>query len=191
MKSTFLAVALSVLMSGSLAFAEDVTIAKAAELGCHRIERLVDLGRIDEAFLTKFSSLSIALDSTNGAKFKWTGLQNAGADGSANTIELMQDGTGKTIGNPNIIAGAEAGSPTWPDKDPVTLTETALHYILENGPSAANVAPFYNALTSAVISQVNQNGETLASVEFKNSENGSILVVLLKLDATFLSATIK
>lgn len=191
MKFSKLLVSLSLLTAGTLAAAQDVTIAKAAELGCHRVERLVDLGRIDEAYLTKFSALKIVLDSSGGAKFKWTGFQNAGSDGKAYTIELMQDNTGKTIGNPNLIAGSTPVAPTWPDKDPVTLMETALHYILENGPSQADVAPFYNALTEGVITQTMYNGSPVALVQFRNSQNASVLEVLVKFDGTVISTLIK
>lgn len=189
MKISFLALILLNLVP--YAHAQDVPIAKAAELGCHRLERLVDLGRIDEEYLTKFSTLHIAPDSADGAKFKWTGFQSPGADGSANSIELLQDGTGKTIGTPNLIPGAPAIAPLWSDKDPVTLMETALHYVLENGPNDAAIAAFFTAFSEGAIHQVVENGETLATVEFKNSENPKLLEVLLKMDGTLVRTRVK
>lgn len=189
MKTT-IAVALITLFSFS-ALAQDVTIARAAELGCHRIERLRDLGRIDEAYVNKFQSLRIEENSTAGGKFKFLAFQAPGSGGSAHQIELNLAADGKVIGSHKEIKGTDGVAPQWPDKDPVTLTENGLHYVLENGPIKSEVAPFFNSLTEAVIAQVQENGQTLARVQFKNSQSTKVLEVTLKTDGTVVSTVVR
>lgn len=187
---THITLALIALFSYS-ALAQDVTLARAAELGCHRIERLRDLGRIDEAYVNKFQSLRIEENSTGGGKFKFLAFQAPGSNGGAHQIELNLAGDGKVIGNHKETRGTDGVAPQWPDKDPVTLTEIGLHFVLENGPINPEVAPFFNSLTEAVIAQVQENGQTLARVQFKNSQSAKVLEVTLKTDGTVVSNVIR
>ena len=56
-KSLLLSLSFITLTSGSLFAREtaELMLGKVAELGCHRLERLVTLGKIDESYLTKFN----------------------------------------------------------------------------------------------------------------------------------------
>jgi len=175
----------------SPALAQDVTLARAAELGCHRIERLRDLGRIHESYVNKFQSLRIEENSSGGGKFKFTAFQAPGTNGSAHQIELNLAADGKVVGAHKEITGTDGTSPLWPDKDPVTLTENGLHFVLENGPINAEIAPFFNALTEAFITQVQESGQTLARVQFKNSQSAKVLEVTLKTDGTVVSNVVR
>src|SRR5574343_34783 len=83
-----------------VAFAEAVSLAKAAELACHRIERLVTLRKIDEKFLNRFYSLEILAlpqGGTSDPAFKILSSQFPGPDGNSNKIELFMDLNGKTL----------------------------------------------------------------------------------------------
>lgn len=185
MKLLTLASALGLMFLSSLASAE-VAIARAAELGCHRIERLRDLGRINEEFVTKFTAVKIERDSTGGAVFKWTGFQSPSTNGAANEIVLMLDGNGKAMGTPTVVEGNVANAPLWPIKDPVTLFEAAIHEIIDG-----NITPFSDKMTEGVIGQVQHGSETVARVEFKNSLNTQVYEVLIKMDGTLISKTVK
>ncbi len=172
-------------------WAQGVTLARAAELGCHRIERLRDLGRISDDYVNKAQAVRIELLASGPGKFKFTAFQAPGADGSANRIELILDENGKAIGAHNESKGADSISPVWPDKDAITLIENGLHYILDNGPSKSEVAPFYNHMTEAVLVPIAEAGETRARIQFKNAQTAQILDVTLKLDGTFVSAVVR
>ncbi len=178
-------------LTGAFANAQDVALARAGELGCHRIERLRDLGRIDEGYLNKFQALRIEDISTGGAKFRFTAFQAPGLNGSAHQIELLMDSAGKTIGNHKETKNTDGVSPVWPDKDPVTLTESGFHYIIENEAINPDVRPFFIALSEAVIAQVQENGQTVAKVQFKNTQSAKVLEVTLKTDGTVISTQVK
>jgi len=188
----FLLLAFSILMTGaSSANAEQVSLAKAAELGCHRIERLVTLKRIDAAFLEKFYGLKIEkLDSAEAA-FRFTGFQALAADGSSRRVEILMDANGKASAH-QVTDAAEGNSPAWPQTDPVTLMEYALHYVLENGATKPEVAPFFNNLIEGTLTQLQAaNGQTVAQATFKTSESEKVLFVIQGLDGTFISAEVK
>ncbi len=176
---------------GSSALAQEVTLARAAELGCHRIERLRDLGRIDEGYVNKFQSLRIEENSSGGGKFKFVAFQAPGANGSAHQIELNLGADGKVIGSHKETKGIDGVAPQWPDKDPVTLTENGLHFVLDNGPIHPELAPFVRALTEVVLVQVQEGGQTLARVQFKNSQSAKVLEVTLKADGTVVSSVVR
>lgn len=144
----FQALVVSVILASSTppAYAAQVTIAKAAELGCHRIERLVTLQKIDAAFLDKFYAFRIeklTQSKPSDPAFRFRSYQAMASDGSSRQVEILMDAKGKGTSH-QVIEGSEGNAPVWPKTDPVTLMEYALHYVLENGPSKAEVAPFYN-----------------------------------------------
>lgn len=113
-KSAFLT--LGLLLTALPSFAADVSLAKAAELGLHRIERLVTLRKIEENFINKLSAVKIERAQEGAAKFKFLGIQSAGNDGSVRQVEIMMDGSGKEKGF-RIINGADAIAPQWPQKE--------------------------------------------------------------------------
>ncbi len=180
----------------SNAFAESVTLSKAAELACHRIERLVTLKKIDESFLNNFGTMAVVAQKQTqptDPAFKVTASLYPGADGKSAELELLMDDQGKTL-NFNVIAGpASMNAPKWLDKDAVTLTENSLHYVLE-GWQTSNpaVKPFFTDLKSLRLSQVaDASGQLVSRVEFLSNSVPTTLEVLLKMDGNFISAQIK
>lgn len=167
-----------------------VTPGKVAELGCHRLERLVTLGKINETFLTKLQSLQIIKlepAKPTDPSFKVVASQYAGLDGTANSVEMMMDANGKAIAQ-TLKAGADAqNSPVWSDKDAATLVENSLHYIAEaNNPEAV---PFFTGLTSLKLKQVkNAQGEKIARVEMLSKDSAKTFEINLKEDGTVESA---
>lgn len=191
-KSLLLSLSFITISSGSL-FAEEaagVTLGKVAELGCHRLERLVTLGKIDESFLTKLNSLQVTkLNPTKPTdpSFKVVATQYTGADGSANQVELMMDVNGKGIAQV-LKAGAVAqNAPVWSEKDSVSLIENSLHYISES--TNPEVKPFFTGLTSLKLRQVkNDRGENMARVDMLSKDSAKSLEITMKEDGTVESA---
>lgn len=184
LKTVALSLSLSALLSANAMGA--VTLGKAAELACHRLEKLVSLGKAEESFITKFSSLQISkLQPSKPADpaFKVTISQHAGADGSSKQIDIMLDVNGKGIAQ-TVKAGPEASNaPVWSDKDALSLVEYALHHISDS--DDADLKPFLNGLTSLKLKQMkNDNGtsarvvmnskDTTKALEVNLNENGSV-----------------
>ncbi len=197
MKKIFLALSLVITtLTASKSFAENIALAKATELACHRIERLVALKKIDESFLNHLGTMVIVtqtkIQPTDPA-FRVVASKYPGADGKMAQLELMMDSQGKTLSF-NVIAGSPSSpAPAWQDKDAVTLVESALHYILEGwqGTNPA-VQPFYDDLKSLRISQVkNASGQIISKVEFWSNRVATVLEVNLNLDGSFISAEVK
>jgi hypothetical protein len=176
-----------------LANAANVAPAKAAELGVHRIERLVTLKKIDQAFMDKFSSLqieSLTQGSPADPAFKVTASQVAGPDGKRNQVEILMDGTGKALSN-TVKQGTDAvAAPRWSDKDPVSLTENAMHVILE-GATTPKLKPYFTGFTSVELTQDRDaSGQTIARFKMRSKDSAAALEVLLKADGTVISSQI-
>lgn len=172
--------------------AEDVSNAKAAELSLHRIEKLVFLKRIDEAYLSKFRHLSLTLlpeESQNhdlSAKFKIRAETYPATDGTKKGLDIWMNAQGKVLKYEPLPGGEPHGAPAWPDKDPVTLSENAMHRILDNVSIVTSLVPFFNSLGEFTISPASdENDPLLAQVDVVSSESHEILSIFLTPDGKF------
>ncbi len=195
MKKIYL-ILVMLIAGASTAWAEAVTISKAAELACHRIERLVTLKKIDESYLTNFGTMAVTAQKQNqptDPAFKVMVSLYPGADSKSAQLEILMDNQGKTLSF-NVVQGpASINAPKWQDKDAVTLVENSLHYVLE-GWQILNpaVKPFYTDLKSLRLSQVTDaSGQLVSKVEFLSNSVATTLEVYLKMDGNFISAQIK
>ncbi len=181
--------------------AEAVTLAKAAELTCHRIERLVTLRKIPANFLNRLYSVEVRalpVAKPTDPVFHSVSSQVPGNTGQSQQLELFLDAAGKAMAIPgkttdfNLIEGPESeGAPVWPDKDPVTLTENSLHYVLDNFLKEPNLQPFYTGLASILLTQAKDSaGLPVARAEFHSVATRSVLEVIIKTDGTFGSAKV-
>ena len=175
----------------NVAQAASISLAKAAELGVHRVERLVTLKKIEEPFVGKFQSVEIeALSASKPTDpaFKVTVAQYAGPDGKQSRVEILLDGAGKALSH-TVIAGTEATSaPRWPEKDPVTITEAAMHVVLE-GKNDAKLKPYFDGFKSLELSQDRDaSGQTIARAKMKAKNVAKVLEVTLKTDGTVISS---
>lgn len=185
-------VVLAGLAASGLAMAQelpDVSAAKAAELACHRIERLVVLGRIDEHYLSHFSGMAMVqteAPNPTDPKFRTTSAVEPGSDGTISSIEILLDSKGRPL-NSNLIPGTFPTTPTlWPDRDPVTLAEDGLHFVLENYATIPAVNVYYVAFQSlSIVPGQNTAGEPVAVVDVRASGTDQILRIRLRLDGTF------
>lgn len=174
----------------NVAQAANIALAKAAELGSHRVERLVTLKRIDEAFMSKFQSIGIEALTQNSAAdpaFKVTASQVPGPDGSQSQVEILMDGAGKALSHSVKLGTEAATAPRWPDKDPVTLTENAMHVVLD-GKNDPKFKVYYDGFKSIVLSQDrDESGQTIARAKMTSKDEIKALEVILKTDGTVIS----
>lgn len=176
--------------------AQTIAIAKAAELSIHRIERLITLKRIDENFMKRLYSIAIAqlpAGQPTDPAFKATVSQIAGPDGKAHQVDILMDGAGKALSQVVRNGTDPTSIPAWPDKDPITLSENSLHFVLEawkpapGGAGHAEILPFFDGMTSMVLDQVSVAGKTFARVVVRSSLTPSVLEILTNVDGTFAS----
>ena len=175
--------------------AETVTLARAAELTCHRIERLITLKKIPVNFLNQIASVQVqALTPANPGDpvFKAVASLVPGANGQAQQLELLLNEAGKALPNPTIVPGPDSvNAPVWPEKDPVTLIENALHYVLDNSAVMPHLKPFLIGLTVISLSQVTDSGgKIVAKAEIHSSETKAVLEVIIKTDGNFAAARV-
>ncbi len=182
--------------SPAVGFAHDGdghSAAHIAELALHRIERLVILKKIDEGFQNRFSSLSLAdapAGNPAGAKYLASSSQVAGSDGTANAVDIYMDEMGKSLSFETRSGAASVNAPAWPDKDALTLAESAMHYI-EGAANDPTIDPFNDAFSSMKLSQgKDSSGATIAIVDVTNTKTPQTLRVLVKTDGTVESSSI-
>lgn len=172
--------------------AENISNAKAAELSLHRIEKLVFLRRIDEAYLSKFRHLSLILlpeESQNrdlSARFKIRAETYPATDGTKKGLDVLMNAQGKVLKYEPFPGGEPDGAPMWPDKDPVTLSENAMHRILDNASVISSLVPFFNSLSGFTISPASDESDSLlAQIDVLSSESSEMLRIFLTPDGKY------
>lgn len=171
-----------------------VPAARAAELSSHRIERLVNLKKIDASFISKLNTIELQKLTKNQVTdpaFLSTVSQYPGTDGTKNQVEIFMDDQGKALSF-NVKSGAAAANaPVWTDKDPSTLVENSLHFVLENNETIPALKPFYTGFLSLTLTKGNKNGADVSIAKITSNETQGVLYVYLKLDGSLLSHEIK
>ena len=123
-------------MSAS-AEAQETPKGKVAELGLHRLERLVILKRIESSFQTRSITLSIeslvAPDPVVDPSFKVEISQGKAVDGTKKTLNLLADQAGKVLSF--TVAGTldPVKPPLFTEMDAVGLLEVGLHCVQGEG----------------------------------------------------------
>ena len=194
MKKTILTLTLGLLVAAQVAFADPttttpaITKAKAAELTAHRIDRLVSLNKIDNSFLTKLATMEVSvLTNQAPAFYKVHVTQTQPAQGQAFQMDVLYDETGKPLSFLVLPGGTAGPDDGWTGVDSVTLTENALHYVLDNGVTDSKVAPFYTGLTTVHLEKGQLSGKAVAQVQIASSDTNLKLNVYLNLDGTLIS----
>ncbi len=181
------------MLAAALSYGDaDIQRAKAAELSLHRTERLVTLAKIPDAFLWKIKRLELVPlphAAVTEAAFRVTQIQQAASDGSAIKIDLTLDGNGKAIKH-EVGPGTEAANvTTWPDKDPLTLCENSLHYVLDNAVVKPELKPYFEELESLVLNAgKDAEGKLIAVIDMRAKDTKPILRVWIKTDGNFAAA---
>ena len=163
--------------------------AKVAELGLHRIERLVILKKIEEGYQTKFKGISVQVltpGTPADPSFQVNSTQWPAADASQKTLMLGLDATGKEISH--AVAGAldPVAPPTWPAADAITIAENSLHWLEDKFGTDPRLLPYYNGATKLALSQASDGaGGVLAFVDFQVAPAGAFLRITMKSDGIF------
>ncbi len=166
-------------------------IAKATELGVHRIERLVTLNRIDPTFLSNLQVLKAERVNENGAVFKITALTEPGANNQSSSVVMLSDNQGKVLSHTPGPVVAPANPVAWPIKDAGTLFEDALHFVLEGWVQNPEVKAFYLGLMTISLEALNENGQLVAHFVVTSDDDARALHIKLQTDGTVISHEIK
>ncbi len=173
----------SILFSTAYAHAA-VSNSTAAELACHRIERLILLKKANPGFQNLIQSVSVeALPPAGPGKpaFKTTTIQQADPGKRGPELEIILDEKGRAL-TANEFPGTAAQAPfKWPKLDPLTLLEKALHYIEDNS-KKTEVTPFSAKLRSISIKPGSVNGTAVAKVEVTSFDSPQKLVLTVSAD---------
>lgn len=165
----------------------DLTNAKLVHDASHRLGRLVDTGRINEAYVTNLSSLEVtALPHTdhNGPAFEVLATAGAGA----NKVKLVFNMAGKFLSN-TIVSQGDAEASPWTDLPGSELIEAALHSVMDS--TSADMHPFVADLAKVSLKQAKrEDGSIEAIVLITSSENTKTLQVTLSTAGAILGTTI-
>lgn len=174
--------------------AEPINAIKAAELASHRIERLVLQKKIDKSYLAKFQKMIVAPVSNDpsGAAYSATAYQTAPtvADGLPLSLTILLDASGMVLKYTVNEGGTNGADVNWTEKDPVALTEAALHYLIDHQNSAEELKLFASNFQSLSLEQVSKDGSAVAELKVSNDINSSQLVLTLDLSGKVLNKTV-
>ena len=178
------------LLGASPSWAALASNAKVAELTAHRIDRLVSLGKIDRDFLMRLEKVEVSVVNQGSVAFMVKASQTQQENGNQPMeLGLSFDKDGKVLSYQVVAGGTPGPDPQWPDKDAVTLTEDALHYVLDNA-GEPEVRKFYNGLKMFVLTKVELNGAVVARGQIHSSLTTDKLNIYVRLDGMFISAEI-
>lgn len=188
MKKTILTT-IAFLMTASVSWAAPVSIAKVAELTSHRIDRLVALGKIDASFLNRMEKIEVVPVNEAPVAFKVLVSQTQPVQGQALQLGLSFDKDGRPLAFQVVPGGVAGEDPQWTGKDAASLTENALHYVLENA-ADPKVKMFFDGLTMFNLTKGDLNGAVVARGQVLSSLTTQKLNIYLNLDGTLLSTEI-
>lgn len=191
MKPILLTLALTLTSLTGFAHADGkISLAKAAELAAHRIDRLVALNKIDSGFLKKLDQVEVTtVENADPVAYRAIVSQTSPATGAPLQVEILSDHDGKPLSFKLLPGGTAGVDPQWADKDAGSLVENGMHYVLENS-TAPMVAPYFNGFTSLCLTKGSLAGQPVAALIVKSSAQAQKLNVYLKLDGTFISAEV-
>jgi hypothetical protein len=170
--------------------AEVITRVKAAELACHRVDRLVVLKKIDKTYLSKFHRLDLVelgANDPSGGKFTVTVYQTTPTHGFPFNLQVQLDESGKVIKHQTSDGGTAGPDVTWSGKDPVSLVEAGLHYVIEEYVRNDQLRPFAIDFKSLTLGQKLVNGVTVAELAMKSDTTTAKLILTLDLNGKLLN----
>ncbi len=170
--------------------AEAVSAIKAAELACHRIDRLVVLKKIDKSFLSKFQKIDLielTVGNTTEGKFEITTYQTAPTVGEPLSLSIVIDENGKVLKHQINDGGTAGPQYAWTGKDPVTLVETGLHYIIEEQTNNVQLRPFAIDFKSILLTQKKLYEILVAEIIVESNSSTAKLVLTIDLSGKLLS----
>ena len=194
MKNLFLSFVIAGFVFNVSSVKAGASMGKAAELGLHRVERLVALKKIDETFITRLQTITLKMldPSQNAGASYSTIIGQQGNEGTdALRIEIKQDGNGRAL-NFTLLPGTAPANPImWSAKDPLSLTEMVLHHVTEAGHGDMDFSDFDKGMTDLTMNPVTTSNGEIAQATIHSSLTTKVLVIWLQMDGTFISAHIQ
>lgn len=188
MRTLFIAIiSLLTLNQTALAQVPKITSASIIELSSHKIDRLVTLKKIDGTFLTKIERIDVSV-LLNQSPYMYRSLvsQTKPTQGAPIQLEILFDKDGNALTYkvfPNGVAGPDQN---WPDKNSLALSESPLHYILDNS-TDPKINPFFTDAASLTLTKGTLSGQDVAQAQLTSNKTKSILNIYVKLDGTVIS----
>jgi len=176
-KGLILAAQVAVFLNASAAYAA-LTHAKVVELAAHRIGRLVDTLAIEENYVSrihKFQLTVLTKVAPNDPAFRVVVSQVPPATGNAHTVELQMSDTGKTLNDKETRGQDSANAPDWQTTDPLTLTETGLHFVIDS--REVSVQPFKTRAETVTIEQVESGADKIGRLTISATNSTQLLEV--------------
>jgi hypothetical protein len=182
-------------LTTSTSFATTVIASgRAIELTAHRVEKLVNLKKIDASFVSMLQTIELEKLSQTQAgdpAFIATASQVAGIDGTRNQVEIVLDDQGKALSFKVKSGSPSKDAPVWAEKNSASLIESSLHFLLDHGAEKPDVKPFFESALTLNLSKMNSNGKDFALVIITAKDTQAVLNIVLGLDGSFQSYEIK
>ncbi len=192
MKTTLLLTAM--LFGSQLAFAHNdptISTAKIAELSAHRADRLIALGKIDGAFVTRTETIEVtAVAGPAPVAYKSIVSQTQPQSGQPIQLELQFDHDGKSLSFKVLTGGIAGADMMWSPKNAGELIENGMHYVLDNS-SNATIAPYFKDFTKLVLVKGSLAGKDVGLVQVTASSQAKRLNVYVNLDGTLNSVAVE
>lgn len=169
-----------------------VAIAKATELGVHRIERLVILKKIDPMFADSLAIMRAERtgDSTQPYRVEAEALPDA--HGKSSRVQMLSDSAGKVLSYTVSETFVPAAPVAWPILDAATLMEEGLHFVLDGWVTHPEVKPFFLGLTSiSMRAGTDEAGHLIALFEVTSDDDPRVLHIALNADGSFRNYELK
>lgn len=184
----------AILFGSQLAFAHtDPTIstAKIAELSAHRADRLIALGKIDGAFVTRTETIEVtAVAGPAPVAYKSIVSQTQPQSGQPIQLELQFDHDGKSLSYKVLSGGTAGPDMQWAPKSAGTLIENGMHYVLDNS-TDATIAPYFKDFTKLVLIKGTLTGKDVGLIQITASSQAKRLNVYVNLDGTLNSVAVE
>ncbi len=182
----FIAMQVAAAISATTSFAA-VTRAKVAELAGHRIGRLVDTNVIEDNYISRLHKIEVTELTTKGPTdpvFKVVVSQVPPSAGEAHRVELLMNDAGRTLSDVET-RGQDSSNPVdWQGTDPLTITETVLHFITDS--REAKIQPYKSGAAAVTVEQNQVNGTIIGQVKISLIDSASVLEVDVGLNSEVL-----
>lgn len=191
MKNALLVIAM--VFGSQFALAHDnstISTAKIAELSAHRVDRLVTLGKIDAAFVSKIERIEVVAGGMAPVAYKAVVSQTHPQSGTPLQLELQFDHDGKPLSFKVLSGGTAGADMQWTPKNAGELIENGMHYVLENA-ADATVAPYFKDFSSLVLVKGTLVGKAVALVQVAASSQAKRLNIYVNLDGSLNSVEVE
>jgi len=192
MKTTLILTA--ILFGSQLAFAHvdpKISTAKIAELSAHRADRLIALGKIDGAFVTRTEAIEVtAVSGPAPVAYKSIVSQTQPQSGQAIQLELQFDHDGKPLSFKVLSGGTAGPDMQWSPKNAGELIESGMHPILDNS-TDATIAPYFKDFSNLVLVKGTLAGKDVALIQITASSQPKKLNVYVNLDGSVNSIAVE